>query len=125
MSSCIGVFIDTNITLEHLVEELAVNLNLAFEFQKDECEEWFSFNDKRGLFIVGTHDYENDRSIFFENYKYEISFWATRDNSPEKRELLQIDVGRMLFEKIKKAKTYPIMLIFDMQEKLDEYNPNN
>jgi hypothetical protein len=125
MSSTIGVFVSTNIKLEEFAEDLATILKLSFEFQKDEYEEWFAFRDKRGLFTVGTHDYDNDRDMFFENYKYEIAFWENTDNSPEERERLQNEVGRMLFEKLKETKKYPIILVFDVQKKLDEFNPQN
>jgi hypothetical protein len=111
MSSSIQVFIDTSISLNQLVEELSVILNLEFEFQKDEFEEWFFFRDKRGLFTFGTHDYENDRNMFFENYKYEISFWENPDNSAVETELSQSEAGRMLFDKIKETQKYPIDLM--------------
>ncbi len=123
MADNVGVFIQTDKSLEKLAEEVGCLLELKFEHQKDDYDEWYAVRTGEGLYDIGVHGLDNDRDMNFEDYQYEVRFWENTDNSPEERERLQKVVGRKIFERLKSTKKYPLMLVFDVQHKLDEYHP--
>lgn len=123
MADSMNVFVDAHVPLEQLAQEVGDLLGLKFEYQKDEYEEWFAVRNDEGLFTVGTHEFDNDRDMNFEDYRYDIAFWENRDKSPEERERLQREVGRRIFERLKATGKYPLMYVFDVQRKLNEYRP--
>lgn len=123
MSISMGVFVDTEISLEDLAKEVGELLGLKFVYQKDEYDEWYAVRTDEGLFDIVINDAENDRDLNFEDYKYEVRFWENRDKEPEERERLRTEVGRKIFEKLKSIGKYPLMYVYDAQQKLDEYRP--
>lgn len=123
MSISMGVFVDTEISLEELAKEVGELLGLKFEYQKDEYEEWYAVRTDEGLFDVVVNDAENDRDLNFEDYKYEVRFWENRDNPPEHREKLRNEIGKGIFESLKSTGKYSLMYVYDGQQKLDEYHP--
>lgn len=123
MADSINVFVDAEIPLDQMAEEVGELSGLRFEHQKDEYEEWYAARTDDGLFTIGTHDFDGDDSMKLKDYKYEIAFWENRDKSPEEREKLQHEIGKRLFEKLKSTGKYPLVYVFDVQRKLDEYHP--
>ena len=123
MSSSVGVFIGTVMPLAELAKEAGELLGLKFEYQKDEYDEWYAVRTEEGLIDIGAHELDNDRDMNFEDYKYEIRFWVNRDKEPEEREMLQQDVGSRIFKKLKATRQYPLMYVYDNQQKLDGYSP--
>ena len=57
----------------------------------------------------------------FRDYSYEIAFWVTRGFDPDRDEQVRQDVGRQIFEALKRINKYPVRPIDDVQTKLDEY----
>lgn len=123
MSVSMDVFVDTKIPLEELAKEVGELLGLKFEYQRDEYEEWYAVRNEEGLFTIGTHDFEGEEDWNLNKYKYDITFWENRDKEPKERERLRNEVGRRIFEKLKATSKYPLLYVYDAQQKLDEYRP--
>lgn len=123
MADSINVFVDAAIPLDQMAEEVGELNGLTFEHQKDQYEEWYAARTDDGLFTIGTHDFEGDSNMNLGDYKYEITFWENRDKPLEEREKLQRETGKRIFEQLKSTGKYPLMYVFDVQKKLDEYRP--
>jgi hypothetical protein len=123
MADSVNIFIDTDLSLEQIATELGILLQLTFESQQDEYEKWYAVRNEEGLFTIGTHDFEGDDNMPFKNYKYEMAFWVNRDKPSNEREDIQQEVGEKVFEKLKVARKYALLYVFDVQKKIAEYKP--
>jgi hypothetical protein len=116
-----NLFVAAETNFDEFVQEINNILGLKLQKQKDEYDEWYAARTEEGLFEAWVHNFENDRDLRFEEYKYEITYWVNKSLAPEMIEEKQNEVGRRLFDKLKATKRYPLMLVYDVQSKLDEY----
>lgn len=123
MADSVNIFVEAQIPLHQMAEEIGDLTGLKFEHQKDDYEEWYAARTDEGLFTIGTHDFEGHEGMNLSNFKYEVAFWENRDKSADERQKLQQQVGRRIFEQLKSTGKYPLMYVFDVQKKLDEYRP--
>jgi hypothetical protein len=67
---------------------------------------------------LGTHDFDNDRDMLFEQYPYVITVRKVgRDPA------FQEAAARRLFDALKATGRYRVLLVSDLQTKLDEFDP--
>ncbi len=119
MSEGKQIFIKSNSSLEELAQELEKVIGVEFEFILDDMDDknydryqWSG----EGIYALlkSAFGFENDVSLNFEDYQYYIGI-----RGPAKEEY-----ARMVFEKLKSTEQYSLMLVHDVQIKLDEYEPH-
>jgi hypothetical protein len=67
---------------------------------------------------LGYHSLDNDRDMFFERYRYQIDIHSLQEDK-----VVQEQFGRSAFQKLKWTQKYALLLVYDLQVKLDEYDP--
>jgi hypothetical protein len=120
MSEGKQIFIKSNSSLEELAQELEKVIGVEFKFILDDMDDRnFDRYQWSGegiyAYLSTTFGFENDVSLNFEDYQYYIGI-----RGPAKEEY-----ARMVFEKLKSTEQYSLMLVHDVQIKLDEYEPHH
>lgn len=123
MSRPMDVFIASKESLEDFVKELETLLKTPSEHFSDEYETWYVLRDEHTQYIVGTQQYINDKDVHFEDYQYDIEVQAINIREWEERKKHQEDATYELFNLLKQTKKYPLMLVDNLQIKLEEFHP--
>jgi hypothetical protein len=119
MSEGKEIFIKSNSSFEELAQELEKVIGVEFEFILDDTDDR-SFDryqwSREGIYAYfkTAFGFVNAGSLNLEDYQYYIDI-----SGPGKEEY-----ARMIFEKLKSTGQYSLMLVHDVQRKLDEYEPN-
>jgi hypothetical protein len=122
MSTCIGVFVKTTEELEPFANAVGLLLGITFESGLNGYDEpCYVSRDGRRTVRIDRHQLEDDRDMSFERYQYEIEVQAYR--VADDYESVQEQYARSIYEKLRETKKYPLMLVFDVQRKLAEYDP--
>ena len=122
MSRPMDVFIASKESLEDFVKELETLLKLPAQRFSDEYETWYVLYDDHTLYSVGDHEYVNDNNVPFEDYQYDIEVQATNIIDADERKKHLEDAAYQLFNLLKQTKKYPLMLVDNLQIKLDEFH---
>jgi hypothetical protein len=122
MASSMSIFVASDMRLEDFVREVESLLKLQFQRQQDQYETWYETVGPRGRTTVGTHDFEIDRNMNFEDFNYEIAFWVNRQLDEDSIEQVRQETGRQIFDAFRRTDKYQVMLVDDVQVKLDEYH---
>lgn len=125
MSRYINIFLNTEQTLEEVVELVSTSFNLNLEMQRDDDEIWYATANPRFYLDVGYHELENDKDKLFENYRYQIAIRPFKVVSEEDWERAVEQIGRPMYDKLKSLNRYPLMMTDDVDLKLDEYEPDD
>ena len=64
----------------------------------------------------------NDRDLLFENYNYDIDVGLLGNATSVERIEMAKAFAREIFEKFKATRKYPLMMVYDVQYKLDQYD---
>jgi hypothetical protein len=125
MSTATDIFVDSHESLEDFVGELESLLNIkAKRFSRGE-DIWYELKGERTLLIVVEHDLVNDSGMNFEDYRYEVEVSAINIiKDPDERLKWQNEAARMVFNKLKEMGKYPILLVDNLQVKLDAFHPS-
>jgi hypothetical protein len=123
MSRPMDVFIVSKEPLEDIVKELETLLKMPAQRFSDNYETWYVLHDEHTLYSVGDHEYVNDNDAPFEDYQYDIEVQATNMKDAEERTKHQEDAAYRVFNLLKQVKKYPLMLVDNLQIKLDEFHP--
>ncbi|MEG3975991.1 hypothetical protein QT970_15405 [Microcoleus sp. herbarium8] len=123
MSRTLDIFVDFPQGLEHLIKELEFILALKFELISDGTDNWYEFHNSTITLTVGNHDFENDRDIKFEEYPYNLSIRALNISNELDRQKWRDDFASYVFQKLKATERYRLMLVDDLQVKLEEFAP--
>ncbi|HBK96192.1 MAG TPA: hypothetical protein DD001_02110 [Microcoleaceae bacterium UBA10368] len=123
MSRTLDIFLDFPQGLEHLIKELELILALKFELISDVTDNWYEFHNSIITLTVGKHDFENDKDINFEEYPYNLSIRALNISNEIDRKKWRDDFASYVFQKLKATERYRLMLVDDLQVKLEEFAP--
>ncbi|MEG5001707.1 hypothetical protein [Microcoleus sp. B4-D4] len=123
MSRTLDIFVDLPQEIEHLIKELELILALKFELVSDGTDNWYEFRNSTITLTVGKHDFENDRDIKFEEYPYNLSIKALNISNELDRQKWRDDFASYVFQKLKATESYRLMLVDDLQVKLEEFAP--
>ena len=123
MSRTLDIFVDFPQDIEHLIKELEFILALKFELVSDGTDNWYEFCNSTITLTVGKHDFENDRDIKFEEYPYNLSIRALNISNELDRKKWRDDFASYVFQKLKATERYRLMLVDDLQVKLEEFAP--
>jgi hypothetical protein len=104
-------------TESELVADLNARLGTNFVEQPSEYAKYLSSSSGLAL-DLGTHDFENDRDMLFEEYPYVITVRKIGRNAE-----FQTAAARRAFDALKAAGRYRLLLVSDLQSKLDEFDP--
>jgi hypothetical protein len=121
MAESMSTFVSSDLPLEAFVRAAEPLLKLRFRRVQDEHETWYEAITLQGRMTIGTHEFANDRDLKFEDFNYEIAFWADRGLEEDLIEHVRQDIGRQIFEAFRQTGKYTVMLVDDVQRKLDEY----
>ena len=119
MSRIISVFIDYPQPIAKLAALLEPILAVRFTHFTNDNPGFFEARTNDSIIVLSTHDYDNDRDLNFEDYSYELQFRPIRDKRFEQRELAALRQAKNAFEDIKKILSLKMILVDDLQRKLD------
>jgi hypothetical protein len=123
MSRTLDIFVDFPHKIEYLIKELELILALKFELVSDGIDNWYEFSNSTITLTIGKHDFENDRDIKFEEYPYNLSIRALNISTEFDRQNWCNDFASYVFQKLKATERYRLMLVDDLQVKLEEFAP--
>ena len=123
MSRTLDIFVDFPQGIEHLIKELEFILALKFELISDGTDNWYEFRNSTITLTVGKHDFENDRDINFEEYPYNLSIRGLNISNELERKKWRDDFASYVLHKLKATERYHLMLVDDLQVKLEEFAP--
>ncbi len=123
MSRTLDIFVEFPQDIEHLIKELEMILALKFELVYEGTDNWYEFRKSTITLTVGKHDFENDRNIRFEEYPYNLSIRALNISNQLDKQKWRDDFASYVFQKLKGTERYRLMLVDDLQVKLEEFAP--
>ena len=123
MSRTLDIFVDFPQEIEYLIKELELILALKFELVSDGIDNWYEFRNSTITLTIGKHDFENDHDIKFEEYPYNLSIRSRNISNEFERKKWCDDFASYVFQKLKSTERYRLMLVDDLQMKLEEFAP--
>jgi hypothetical protein len=113
---------------EDFRKEMEAALGITFQFMPDDNgDEYFDYyvfsSAHERITLSKAVDYVNDRDMNFEDYQYYVGVQATGWKYIEDRDRILSESSRSIFEKLKATGRYPLMMTYDVQRKLDEFQP--
>ncbi len=125
MAQTVDIFVGSDAQLESFVRELESLLGVRMSRVHDDDEPFFESRDPHVIMTVGTHDLENDRDMNFEDFRYHIAVRAANLGSEEERRRWREEFARLVFEKLKVAEAHRLMLVTDLQRKVETFSPGS
>ncbi|WP_017720732.1 hypothetical protein [Kamptonema formosum] len=123
MSESRDIFIDSQTGLANQAKEIESLLDIQFQLISDRYETWYEYRNSRISLTLGEHDFENDRDMNFEEYRYHLSVRALNLDTEAERKKWRDDFASFVFQKLKATQKYRLMLVEDLQVKLEEFCP--
>lgn len=123
MSESRDIFIDSQTGMANLAKEIESLLDIQFQLISDRYETWYEYRNPRINLTLGEHDFENDRDMNFEQYRYHLSVIALNLDTEAVRKKWRDDLASFVFQKLKATQKYRLMLVEDLQVKLEEFCP--
>ncbi|MEG4145161.1 hypothetical protein [Microcoleus sp. Pol12B5] len=123
MSRTLDIFVDFPQEIEHLIKELEFILALKLELVSDGIDNWYEFRNSTITLTIGKHDFENDKELNFEEYPYNLSIRALNISNELDRKKWRDEFASYVFQKLKTTERYRLMLVDDLQVKLEEFAP--
>ena len=123
MARSIDIFVDARTPLEEFVRELESLLGITLRRIFDNGEIWYEFKDKHVVLTVGTHEYENSGDMNFRDYCYDVEVRALNIQTEEERKRWRDDFARSVFEKLREANGYRLIIVENLGVKLGEFDP--
>jgi hypothetical protein len=128
MSVTIEIFVKfKSPAFEDFCQEIESALGINFQFVPDDKNnhnfDYYVFADQHKRITLSVGDMVNDRDMNFEDYQYYIGIQAIGWRYPEEHDRILNESSRSIFEKLKATGRYPLMMTYDVQRKLDEFQP--
>lgn len=123
MSKSLDIFVKPKTEMENFIKQIEFLLGIKLRLIYDENENWYEYQNSTINLTLGTHEFENDKNMNFEDYDYYISIRSLNIEMEEKREKWRNDFAQNIFNKLKETQKYQIMLVDDLQKKLEEFSP--
>jgi len=125
MSESMNIFVCAQEDMEVFTKDIASVLGIKLRLASEGEEAFYEFSDQHVVFTLGEHDFENDRDLNFSDYRYWISVRASDGWGWKERESRRDDFTRLVFEKLKATQRYSLMLVKNLQVKLEEFRPGS
>jgi hypothetical protein len=125
MAESIFLFIDANAPLEQIVDHIASITALQFHKYAPAGEAFQARTPYSIITIFGDHGFENDRDMHFEDYQYTMEICAIRDLRLATNQDQTEQFAARLFEQLKATDRYALLLVWDLQQKLQEHRPRS
>ena len=123
MSRSIKIFIDSSLPLERLAEDLKLVLHLDFQQRQDRDETYFEAVGAPAYMTFGTHDFENDGDLHFQNYRFDLSIEAPYPPEGEESPTSEEVLSRRIYDVLRASGRYRIMLVDNLQSKIEQFSP--
>ena len=125
MSKSMDIWVASEVPITVFVKEIEKLLGIQLQRISDGKETFYEFRQPQTVLTVGTHDLVNDRDVNFEDYHYHLSVRARNINTEEDRKKWRDEFARFVFQKLKASQKYPLMLVEDIQVKLQTFCPES
>src|SRR5437879_5303687 len=106
MARSIHIFVDSDMPLEDFIRETESLLGIKLQPVFEGGETWYEFRNSQVVLSIGSHEYENDRDMNFENFRYDIEVRALNINTEEERKKWREDFALLIFNKLKGTNKY-------------------
>jgi hypothetical protein len=125
MSWNVGLFINLAPSIELLAHQVGEILNIDLKRVEDEDGvRYESFEPDFIVDLYGDHGLVNDRDMNFEDFSLELRLQRLNRNPDQSRERA-LSAARTVFEQLKKTGQYQLMLVEDVQKRLDSFDPKS
>ncbi len=122
-SKYLKIFVDSGESPEAFAKSLEKLSGLTLE-TTDDGDNLYKYSDhEHRWFTVGYHPFENDGDLHFEEYLYCIEIGIFDVYDWQERQQMLIEFARNLFDKLKASQKYHLLLVDNLQIKLDEFIP--
>jgi hypothetical protein len=125
MAESINIFVRSDESIERFVQALESLLGVTFKMiRAEEDDRLYEYRDARvAVTVHDTWGYVNDRELHFEDYQFVIG--VRNLNLPNWGDLRQVrdEFARTLFEQLKGAQRYGLLMVYKMRIKLAAYDP--
>src|ERR1700749_3836351 len=123
MSWNVGLFINLAPSIELLAHQVGEILNIDLKRVEDEDGvRYESFEPDFIVDLYGDHGLVNDRDMNFEDFSLELRLQRLNRNPDQSRERA-LSAAQTVFEQLKKTGQYQLMLVEDVQKRLDSFDP--
>ena len=112
------IFLDSVLPLERIVPTLEQLLELRFARSDEEPPTYDYGTDELGLHLY-EHDYENDRNLPLESYRYCIDVAGGPTHADVDRE------ARRVFETLRSSRLFRLALVDEVQELIATFEPGD
>jgi hypothetical protein len=124
MSWSVDLFVDAKVPLQQFVREVELICGVQFMKFRSDDRERYEYRDPRGVVCLwDDHGLENDRGINFEDYRYEMNVRPYRTTHWEKDQRAGYELASRLFEQLKSTSRYRLMLVEELQNRLQVFDP--
>jgi len=120
------IFLAASDPLEQIVDQIAAVTRVPFHpctAADAHCYE--ARTPSARVTIFGDHGFENDRDMPFADYPYAIEIRAIRDRHLATNVEQTAQWATRLFEQLKATERYHLLLVWDVQQKLQEHHPRS
>jgi hypothetical protein len=125
MSQSLDIFVNSDELLVTLVQELESLLGIQFQLRSRQDESWYEAATPNLVLTLGEHEFENDRELNFEDYRYAISLRPIRYKTEVQWHQIRNEAAQRIFQALKAMNKYHLMLVDDVQVKLAEFHPTS
>jgi hypothetical protein len=120
------VFLAASDPLEQIVDHIAAIMRVPFHpCTPADARCYEARTPYAHITIFGDHGFENDRDMPFEDYPYAIEIRAIRDRHLATNVEQAAQWATRLFEQLKATDRYSLLLVWDVQQKLQEHHPSS
>ena len=119
MSRIISIFIDHPQPVANLATILEPILAVRFTQFTDKQPGFFEARTTDSIIMLSIHDYDNDRDLNFEDYSCELQFRPIRDERFEQNTFAALRRAKSAFAGMRKILNQNMILVDDLQHKLD------
>lgn len=123
MARRLHIFVDSELNLEDFAKRVSELSGLELQLVADQYERWYEAQTPQFLLDLGDHSFDNDKDMNFENYRYDIRIKPLNITKEEDWQKSLETIVCPIYEKLKATDQYSLMLVDDLQAKLDEFKP--
>jgi hypothetical protein len=126
MSYANNLFLDSPVALEAISREVGDLLGIAFQRVDSGEGPTYQYNSPDCfLSLRGGHGMVNDRDMKFEDYAYQLEVLSRRTSDSKRDRDKCSQFARRLFEKLKITGRHRLLLVENLQKKLDSFEPES
>lgn len=125
MSRDISIFVHSDEEPADFKDSMENLLSMVFE--PDQGHPWAlykSFDPERGWVCIETHSFLNDPGLAFDEYPYRIEVLGPYNWSTEEGMLAHNQFAETIFGKLKSSRRYRLMMVENLEIRLDLYSPD-